>query len=90
MTEPPPPSSSPPALRTPKTFDCAKAFLGVDFVICASPKLMDAMARLEDAYAAARAAKGDQVKTEQMACVRVVYGVDCGLLATGRPSATLI
>src|SRR5208337_402300 len=46
--EPPPPSSSPPppGLRKPVAFDCAKASMGVDYVICASPKLLDDMARL--------------------------------------------
>jgi uncharacterized protein YecT (DUF1311 family) len=86
----PPPAEKPaprepaPALRTPTMFDCTKQHMGTDFVICASPELMDAEARLEDAYKAARAAKGDQVKTEQLNWIRR-YGPDCGLPLKGQP-----
>jgi len=94
----PPPSDKPapseeqkpaPTLRTPTAFDCAKASMGVDYVICASPELMDAEARLEDALHAAHVAKGDQVKTEQWAWIKR-YAADCGLPPKGRPSDTLI
>jgi len=63
-------------------FDCAKGSMGVDYVICASPELMDAEARLEDALHAAHVAKGDQVKTEQWAWIK---RYDCGLPFKGRP-----
>ena len=59
--------------------------MGVDYVICASPELMDAEARLEDALHAAHVAKGDQVKTEQWAWIKR-YGADCGLPLHGRPA----
>jgi hypothetical protein len=34
----------------PVAFDCDRATLGVDFVICANRQLMDAESQLEDAY----------------------------------------
>ncbi|MGO9047823.1 MAG: hypothetical protein ACLQFW_13215, partial [Xanthobacteraceae bacterium] len=91
--EPPPtakpapsePTPAPTPLRTPAAFDCAKASMGVDYVICASPELMDAEARLEDALHAAHAAKGDQVKLEQWVWIKR-YGADCGLPLKGRPA----
>ena len=58
--------------------------MGTDFVICASPELMDTEARLEDVYKTARAAKGDQVKTEQLDWIKH-YGPNCGLPFKGRP-----
>ena len=40
--------------------------MGTDYVICASPELMDAEARLEDAITdAAHTAKGQVVQSEQ-------------------------
>ena len=45
---------------------------------------MDAEARLEDAYKAARAAKGDQVKTEQLDWNRR-FGPGRGLPLKGQP-----
>ncbi len=86
-TAPPSASLTGSPLRTPAAFDCAKASMGVDYVICASPELMDAEARLEEALHAAHSARA-QVMTEQWAWIKR-YG-DCGLPATGRPSATLI
>jgi uncharacterized protein YecT (DUF1311 family) len=88
----PPPKDKPapsdltpaPTLRIPTAFDCTKALLGVDYVICASPELMDAEARLEDAFHAAHDAKGDEVKTEQWRWIKR-YGGDCGLPLRGRP-----
>jgi uncharacterized protein YecT (DUF1311 family) len=76
-------------LRTPVAFNCAKQHLGADFVICASPELMDAEARLEDAYQAAHAAKGDVVKTEQWAWIKS-FGPHCGLPLRGRPVSNQI
>ena len=88
--EEPPAPSSPPATtqpyRTPTKFSCANATLGVDFVVCDSPQLMDAMAQLEDAYAAARAAKGDAIKAAQRDW-SLQFGLDCGLPKKGRPSS---
>jgi uncharacterized protein YecT (DUF1311 family) len=83
------PSPTPTSLRTPTAFNCAKQHLGADFVICASPELMDAEARLEDAYQAARAAKGDDVKTEQWAWIKN-FGPHCGLPLRGRPASNQI
>ena len=70
----------------PTHFDCVNGkHMGTDYVICASPELLDGEARLEDAYAAARAgANGDRVKTEQWDWVKR-YGPDCGLPLKGRP-----
>jgi uncharacterized protein len=65
-----------PALAASK--DKAKATLGSDYVICAFPALIDAEARLEDVYRAARAAKGDDVKTQQVEWIKH-FGADCGL-----------
>lgn len=76
-------------LRTPASFNCANALLGSDFVICASPELLDAEARLEDAYKAAHASGGDNVRSEQYAWIRR-YGPDCGLPLRGRPETSLI
>ena len=81
----PAPTPAPAPLRTPTAFDCAKASMGVDYVICASPELMDAEARLEDALHAAHTAKGDQVKTEQWAWIKR-YAADCGLPPHGPPA----
>ena len=78
-------SAAPAPLRTPTAFDCAKASMGSDYVICASPQLMDAEARLEDALHAAHVAKGDEVMTEQWAWIKR-YGADCGLPLKGRPA----
>ena len=83
--KPAPSEPTPAPLRTPTAFDCAKASMGVDYVICASPALMDAEARLEDALHAAHAAKGDQVKIEQWVWIKR-YGADCGLPLKGRPA----
>ncbi|MGO9418079.1 hypothetical protein [Roseiarcus sp.] len=85
--EPSSPASSPPALRTPAHFDCVNGkHMGTDYVICASPQLLDAEARLEDAYAAARTgANGDRIKSEQWDWIKR-YGPDCGLPLRGRPS----
>ncbi len=77
--------ATPAPLRAPTAFDCAKASMGSDYVICASPQLMDAEARLEDALHAAHVAKGDQVMTEQWAWIKR-YGADCGLPLKGRPA----
>jgi len=60
--------------------------MGTDYVICASPQLLDAEARLEEAYSAARAgANGDRVKSEQLDWMKR-FGPDCGLPLRGRPS----
>jgi uncharacterized protein YecT (DUF1311 family) len=59
--------------------------MGTDYVICASPQLLDAEARLEDAYRAALAAKGDAVKSERWEWIKR-YGPDCGLPLRGRPA----
>jgi hypothetical protein len=72
-------------LKTPLKFNCARAASGVDFTICASPVLMDAEARLEEAYRAAVAASGDGVKTAQRNWMRR-DGADCGLPPRGQPS----
>jgi len=58
--------------------------------ICASPQLLDAEARLEAAYSAARAgANGDRVKSEQLDWMKR-FGPDCGLPLRGQPSDSLI
>jgi uncharacterized protein YecT (DUF1311 family) len=75
--------------RTPAMFNCAKASMGADFVICAFPDLLDAEADLEDAYTAARSARGDVVKSEQIAWMKS-YGPNCGLPFRGRPTSDLI
>ena len=59
--------------------------MGTDYVICASPQLLDAEARLEDAYAAARAgANGERVKAEQWDWMKN-FGPACGLPVRGEP-----
>jgi len=78
-----------PTLRKPTSFDCSRASMGADFVICASDTLLDAEARLEDAYTAAHAARGDSVRSEQFAWIKS-YGRDCGLPFRGRPAPQLI
>jgi len=64
--------------------------MGTDWVICASPQLLDAEARLEDVYQVARSgANGERIKTEQIDWIKR-YGVECGLPFRGRPSDALI
>ena len=64
--------------------------MGTDFVICNSPKLLDAEARLDDAYDAARAGpNGERVKAEEIEWMKH-YGPNCGLPLRGRPSDSLI
>jgi hypothetical protein len=72
------------AYRTPALFDCAKASMGADFVICASPELLDREARLEDAYNAARSARGNAVRSEQIDWIKT-YWQPCGLPKRGQP-----
>jgi hypothetical protein len=72
-------------LRKPSLFDCARAWMGADYVICSSDALLDAEARLEDVYRTAHAARGDAVKTEQWAWIKR-YGPACGLPLVGRPA----
>jgi len=72
--------------KKPIDFDCSRTTLGVDYVICASPQLMDAEARLEEAYRAARASQGDEVKMAQREWSKS-YGPNCGLPARGQPSS---
>ena len=90
---PPAPAAVPQAtaqgMRTPTAFDCSKATLGVDYVICANPQLLDLEARLEDAYRAAHAVGGDNVKMTQRAWAKS-YGPGCGLPAKGQPSSAEI
>lgn len=84
-----PPQSQDRPLRKPASFDCAKASMGSDFVICAYADLLDAEARLEDAYNAAKAARGTAVRSEQIDWMKS-YGPDCGVPFRGRPSSALI
>jgi uncharacterized protein YecT (DUF1311 family) len=84
------PTPEPTPLRTSARFDCINGkHLGTDYVICASPELVDAEARLEDAYDAAHATKGQVVHSEQRSWIKR-YGPDCGLPRYGRPAPTLI
>jgi hypothetical protein len=92
--EPPPIASLPTPeatpLRTPVNFDCINGkHMGADFVICDSPQLLDTLARLEDSYNAAHAARGGSVLTEQVEWLKH-YGQDCGLPYRGRPAPELI
>jgi uncharacterized protein YecT (DUF1311 family) len=84
------PTPEPTPLRTSARFDCINGkHLGTDYVICASPELVDAEARLEDAYAAAHTAKGQAVMSEQWGWIKR-YGAGCGLPLRGRPAPDLI
>ena len=84
------PTPGPTPLRTSARFDCINGkHMGTDYVICASPELMDAEARLEDAYDAAHTAKGQVVQSEQWGWIKR-YGPDCGLPLRGRPVPDLI
>src|SRR3984957_4067696 len=84
------PTPEPTPLRTSARFDCINGkHLGTDYVICASPELMDAEARLEDAYDAAHTAKGQVVQSEQCGWIKR-YGPDCGLPLRRRPAPDLI
>lgn len=73
------------SLVTPIAFDCSKATLGVDYVICADPRLIEAESRLEDAYRSALAAQGDGIKKEEREWSRN-YGPKCGLPEKGEPA----
>jgi uncharacterized protein YecT (DUF1311 family) len=83
------PDPAPTPLRTPTLFNCARAYNAVDFVICSDPHLLDAEARLEDVYQAARAARGGAVITEQKDWIRR-YTADCNLTSQGRPAPDII
>jgi type IV secretory pathway TraG/TraD family ATPase VirD4/uncharacterized protein YecT (DUF1311 family) len=81
---------SPPALLKPSNFDCVNGkHMGSDWVICASPQLLDVEARLDDAYRAALAARGEVIRHEQIAWIKH-FGTDCGLPYRGRPSPELL
>jgi hypothetical protein len=80
------PAPAPEPERKPSSFDCTKAFLGVDFVVCANPQLLAAEAELEGAYRLASVVGGDRVKIAQRAWIKS-YGPGCGLPAKGQPSA---
>ena len=69
-------------------FDCNKKFLGVDYVICASPQLLADEARLEVAYGAARStsANSERLKADQRLWSKT-YGPACGLPEKGAPTA---
>ena len=83
-------SAPAPALRTPRNFDCVNGkHMGADWVICASPELLDMEARLEDAYSAARASRGDLIRHEQFEWIKQ-HATDCGLPYRGQPSPELI
>jgi uncharacterized protein YecT (DUF1311 family) len=56
---------------------------GGDWVICASPELMDMEAHLEDAYSVARAARGDTARHEPFAWIKR-HAADCDLPPHGR------
>ena len=62
----------------------------MEHVICSSPQLVEAEARLEDAARAARNVRGDDVKTEQHAWYTKIFVQSCGLPAKGRPSPAKI
>jgi uncharacterized protein YecT (DUF1311 family) len=76
-------------LRTPGWFNCSKASRGADYVICASPVLLDAVARLEDAFIEAKAARGNDVLAEHKAWLES-YSENCGLPARGNPDDSQI
>ena len=76
-------------LRTPTWYDCSKKKRGADYVICRSPELLDAVARLEDAYKTAYAARGDSMKSEHTEWL-AHYGPNCGLPAHDAPDESLI
>jgi hypothetical protein len=85
-----PPPATAQSARTPPAFDCAKATLGVEYVICSSPQLLEAEAREEDAYHAARDALGDDEIRYQHEWYTTILGQSCGLPANGRPSPAKI
>ena len=82
--------AAPPVPRTPSKFDCVNGKnMGSDWVICASPVLLDMEARLEDAYGSALAARGEVIRHEQIAWIKH-FGTDCGLPYRGRPAPEVI
>jgi uncharacterized protein YecT (DUF1311 family) len=72
--------------KKPTAFDCSRKWLEVDYVICASPELMNAEADLEQAYRHARKGASDvnQIKADQQSW-SLHYGSRCGLPAKGEP-----
>jgi uncharacterized protein YecT (DUF1311 family) len=83
--ETPPPAPRP--ASTPSALDCVNGrHSGIDFEICAYPELLAAEARLNDAYHAARATGGDEVKIAQRTWSKS-FGPGCGLPPKGQPSA---
>jgi formylglycine-generating enzyme required for sulfatase activity/uncharacterized protein len=71
----------------PSAFDCSKAYLGVDYVICSDAGLIELVNRLSEQYFKVRnAAEGEAraaLIAEQRAWVNS-YGSNCGLPARGR------
>jgi uncharacterized protein YecT (DUF1311 family) len=87
QTAPPanPPAQASQSYRMPTSFDCSRASMGADFVICTSDELLDAEARLEDAYTDARARLGNRVRNQEIVWM-TRYGPECGLPLRGRPT----
>lgn len=81
------------AMSAAHAFDCAKAYLGVDFVICSDPKLIasiDDMAQVwQRLKAATPADQFNALLADQRQWLKT-YGTECGLPAKGQPSAQQI
>jgi uncharacterized protein YecT (DUF1311 family)/tetratricopeptide (TPR) repeat protein len=70
-------------------FDCSKAFLSVDYTICAYPELLEAESDLEEAYHTLRnssAQNPEKVKDDQRRWIKG-FGPSCGLPDKGKPSS---
>ena len=91
ITNPAPgvPQPTPTDLRKPIALKCSDITIGSYYVICSSPQLMDAQARLEDAYYDASSTRGDVVEKEQLQWAKT-FTLNCGLPLIGQPSPALI
>jgi len=75
-----------------RAFDCAKAYLPVDFVICSDPAAIEANEAQEKAWYDARASLNDAEKHELLADQRrwlKEYPPRCGVPAQGKRLATI-
>lgn len=78
------------AQTPPPAFDCAKAYLPVDFVICASPDLLKANDELSAVWRSLRERLGEAERQTALDAQRQWikdYPQTCGLIGKGKPPA---
>lgn len=76
-----------------RAFDCAKAYLAVDYVICADPALMAAVDRLQATWDALRPKLADDARKTLVAEQKqwiADYASRCGVPGRGKPTPQMI